>query len=313
MGGITETVLPVFILVALGKGLIHFKLAGPEFFRISDRLVYYIFFPCLLFWKVAQSQAGAQDSTLELRILEIFPLVLGAILTVWLLTLIHARIFHMPKFQIGAFSQVSYRFNTYVGMAIIFNALGEQGAAGFAILISTAIPFINVLAVSTLVWFSPEAYSQKEKIKMVLKAMVTNPLILACLAGLLYGKLIGALPLFALSSLKLLSSITLPLALLSVGSSLALDKLGRRLGPAFASCFYKLCLLPLTGFFLLGLAQVKGPALIIAMIFFSLPTSPASYILSKQLASDAELAGASVALSTLLSFISLSFILLFFQ
>ena len=313
MGGILETVLPVFLLVALGKGLIYFKLAGPDFFRVSDRLVYYIFFPCLLFWKVAQSQAGAQNSTLELKILEVFPLVLGSIFTIWLLTLIHARLFKLPQHQIGAFSQVSYRFNTYVGMAIIFNYLGEQGVAGFAILISTAIPFINVLAVSTLVWFSPQAYSQKEKTKMVLKAMVTNPLILACLAGVLYGKVVGALPLFAVSSLKLLSSITLPLALLSVGSSLALDKLRGRLGPALASCLYKLLLLPVTGYLLFSLSGINSPALVIAMVFFSLPTSPASYILSKQLASDAELAGASVALSTLLSFISLSAILFLFQ
>jgi len=46
------------------------------------------------------------------------------------------------------------------------------------------------------------------------------------------------------------------------------------------------------------------------MIYFTLPTSTALYILSSQLSSDTQLASAAIALSTMLSFISLSVALL---
>ena len=46
------------------------------------------------------------------------------------------------------------------------------------------------------------------------------------------------------------------------------------------------------------------------MLFFALPTSTAIYILSSQLRSDLELASAVIVLSTLLSFVSMSLVLL---
>ena len=50
--------------------------------------------------------------------------------------------------------------------------------------------------------------------------------------------------------------------------------------------------------------------IVLEMIFFSLPTSSATYILTSQLNSDPEHASAAIALSTLLSFFSLSAALL---
>jgi hypothetical protein len=39
-------------------------------------------------------------------------------------------------------------------MAVTMNALGEAGVSRFGILIGFLIPIINVLAVSTLIWYS---------------------------------------------------------------------------------------------------------------------------------------------------------------
>ena len=48
------------------------------------------------------------------------------------------------------------------------------------------------------------------------------------------------------------------------------------------------------------------------MLFFTLPASPATIVLSSQLNSDTEFASAAIVLSTLLSFFSLSVVLLTF-
>jgi len=69
---------------------------------------------------------------------------------------------------------------------------------------------------------------------------------------------------------------------------------------------FKLVLLPLFGYCFLTWFDVTGAAFRIGMIFFALPTSNALYVLSSQLNSDTQLASASIALSTILSFFPLS-------
>jgi predicted permease len=50
----------------------------------------------------------------------------------------------------------------------------------------------------------------------------------------------------------------------------------------------------------------------VGMLFFALPASPAIMVLSSQLNSDTEFASAAIVLSTLLSFFSMSAVLLMF-
>ncbi len=306
MSHVLNNVLPVFLLLALGKILMRSNLAGEAFFKISDKLVYFIFFPAMLFWKI-----GAAGPNLEMP----GGLILAVLLTVflaWLASLAYIRLARVQPFQAGSFSQVSFRFNTYIGMAVVLGAFGEDGVARFGIIISLTIPFINLLVVSTLVWFSQAEYSLGEKVKMLLRGLAVNPLILACLAGIAYARLAPPLPVFVNNTLALLSSITLPMALLSIGASLALDKLRGRLQLSFVSCVLKMVFMPLLGYGLLRLWGVDPLSLSVAMVFFTLPTATSAYILSTQMNSDADLSGASIVLSTLLSFISLSLSLALF-
>jgi predicted permease len=197
-------------------------------------------------------------------------------------------------------------------MAIVINAVGEAGTQLFGILISILIPIINVLAVSTLIWFSGRSFDFRQRSRHTAKALVSNPLIIACLAGILYTKTIGTFPGFIENTLRLSAAITLPLALLSIGSFLNFKVLRGHLKVSLIASFFKLLLLPLTGYVFFKLFHVTGLPLKIGMIFFTLPTSPAIYVLSSQLYSDTELASAAIALSTVLSFISLSVVLIVF-
>jgi hypothetical protein len=170
-----------------------------------------------------------------------------------------------------------------------------------------------VLCVSTLIWHSGRDYALREKIPMILKSVVRNPLILGCVAGIAYSGLGLGMPLFVQNTLRLLSLITLPMALISIGGSLTFKVLKGHLALASVAAGFKLMLLPAVGWGLLVLFGVTGIALQVAMIFFALPTSTASYVLSSQLGSDPDLASASIVLSTLLSFVSLSAVMLFVQ
>jgi len=111
------------------------------------------------------------------------------------------------------------------------------------------------------------------------------------------------------NSFKLAAYTALPLALLSIGGSLTFKGLKKYFGLALKASAFKLFMLPLAGYFLFNLMHVTGLPFRVGMIFLTLPTSPAIYILSSQLNSDTELATAAIVLSTVLSFISLSLVL----
>ena len=49
---ILNNLVPVFALMGLGHLLGRTGFIGDVFFKASDRLVYYIFFPVMLFWKI---------------------------------------------------------------------------------------------------------------------------------------------------------------------------------------------------------------------------------------------------------------------
>ena len=272
-----NSLFPVFALLVFGRLLKHFKLTNETFLKTSDRLVYYIFFPMLLFWKIGGASTTATiDSKLNLA-------ALCAVLCVYFVSTAAIYLLNIPAFQAGSFSQSCYRFNTYIGMAIVINAVGEAGTQLFGILISILIPIINVLAVSTLIWFSGQSFDFKQRSRHTAKALVSNPLIIACLAGILYTKAIGTFPGFIENTLRLSAAITLPLALLSIGSFLNFKVLRGHLKISLIAMFFKLLVLPVTGFLFLTLFHVTGLPLKVGMIFFTLPTSPAIYVLSSQL------------------------------
>lgn len=190
------------------------------------------------------------------------------------------------------------------------NIMGEDGIKPFGILMGFVIPFINVLAVSTLIWFSGKKFTVHERIRLTVKALISNPLIIGCLAGIIYARLFGGFPVFLENTFRMISLATVPLSLLSVGSTLTVAGMKGYFRLSSLAAGIKLLIFPVTGYFLLKIFAVTGVLFKVGMIFFALPTATSVYILSSQLNSDTELASASVVLSTLLSFFSLSAVLI---
>ena len=149
-----------------------------------------------------------------------------------------------------------------------------------------------------------------EKVWFFVRALVSNPLIVGCVAGLCYSQAQWGFPSYLHNAFGLMTSITLPLALISIGGALDFKGIQGYLRPLSLAVVLKLGVLPLTGFVLLKCFQVGGVAFQTGMIFFSLPTAPAMYVLCGQLNSDTRLASAAIMVSTLCSFVSLSLTLL---
>lgn len=301
---VLNSLFPIFVLLLLGWGLKKQGLTDDVFLKTADRLIYYFFFPVMLFWKIggASFEEGIDWNFCFAS--------LCALLCMFMLSILVIKLLRISAFQAGSFSQSCYRFNTYIGVAVILNSLGAEGVKYFGILIGFAIPLINVFAVTTLIWFSGREMGFANRMTIAGKALVSNPLILGCLAGIGYSSLVGWFPVFINNSLSLISMVTLPLALISIGGSLTFAGVKGNLGLSFFAASLKLILLPGIGWLFFYLFDVTGFPFKVGMIFFALPASTAIYVLSSQLNSDTDLASSAIVLSTLLSFFSLSIILL---
>lgn len=302
---VVNSLFPVFALIIMGMGLKHWRFTTTDFLATADRLVYFIFFPTLLFWKIGGSTPSPTANG------HFYLAVVLAVLLIYLASLAYIR-WRVPAFQAGTFSQSCYRFNTYIGLAIVITALGEDSIRPFGILVGFLIPLNNVLAVATLSWYAEGQASRGLRVRQAAAAMLSNPLILACLGGVIYSRTIGFFPPFLDNGFALMAGMTLPLALLSIGAALNPTGIRDHWKQALAGAGFKLLALPLVGWGLMRWLGVGGLDLQIGMIYFALPMSPGTYVLSSQLKSDTRLAATAIVLQTALSILPLAAVLAIF-
>ncbi len=292
---ILNIVLPVFSVIVLGWFLKRFKLIDDGFLRQTNRLVYYVGLPLLLFYKI-----GAADFSANFN----GRLVLGSVAAVaitFFASYLYASLRSYPAEARGAFSQGAFRGNiAYVGLALCLNAYGEAGLTRAGILMGFLVPFLNLFAILALLW--PHRSDGAERGAFFwIKLVVFNPLILASFIGILWSFLALPLPLLAERSLKIATGMALPLALIAIGGSFSLAKLQGDLVRAALSTGIKIIWMPLLAALLLILLGVRGTDLGIGVLVAGTPTATATYIMAHQMQGDAELAGSIVMLSTMLS------------
>lgn len=300
---VVSSVFPVFALIALGALLRRRGLTDDAFLRTGDRLVYFAFFPLLLFWKVG----GSASTEVPWRLWGAMATIHGGM---WLLSLLAIAVFRIPARRAATFAQAVFRFNTYVAIAVVANAQGDAGVATLGEIVALIIPLVNVLAVVTFIWFARDGIEPRRRVRLTLRALVQNPLILACAAGMVYARLMPAWPLAVDNALRLASSLALPFALVSIGGALRFEGLGERLPVGALATAMKIVLMPAVGWFVLNGFGITGPDLLTSMLLLAMPASTAMYVLATQLDGDAQLSSSIIVLTTIASFASLTVVLL---
>jgi len=301
MDSILIALLPVFILIILGYGFKKLNFPNKDFWPYADKFTYYVLFPSLLIYKL---------STASLDNIEGFSFVGAAVVTLLIISLV---LIFMDKiallFEGDVFTSVyqgSIRFNTYVFLALVDAIYGDKGLILSAFLITFLIPTINILCISI---FAIYANSKKINIFSLIKSILTNPLIIACVIGGGINYLEVDLGASIERTLAVLSSAALPLGLLSVGVGLHLTQIKDAKIEIFSSVFLKLALFPVMIFFVGRAMGVEGLALNILVLFGAMPTASSSYILASQLGGDIKTMSVIITAQTLLSILTISYLL----
>jgi len=299
-------VLPIFLVIGLGTLLKQLGLFDDAFLRQTNRLVYVVFLPLLLFYKI-----GKADFTSDFNA----PLVIGSSIAITAGFAISyyytGKRQYSPAIR-GSFSQGSFRGNlAYIGLAICLNAYGETGLTKAGILMGFLVPVLNLFAILALLL--PHRGEHEEKNPSLITQALLNPLIIASFLGIIWSFWMLPVPAIIDRSLLIATGAALPLALLAIGGSFSLERLKGDLRLAGLATTIKLIILPLIATLLLLPLGVAGMDLGIGILIAGTPTATATYIMAQQMKGDAELAGSIVMLSTLASAVSYTILLLIFK
>jgi len=296
---ILTSLLPVFLIIICGYGLKKGKFPGDDFWPGAERIVYYFLYPALLF----TSSAGASWEFYSVASM-VWAILAALFVMTGILLLLRPKLTKNDASFTSVF-QGSIRFTSYIGFAAAFSLFGDEGLYLTAVFITVMIPLVNILCIMVLVRYG----GQKGGWHWIFITVIKNPLIIACLAGMLLNVLGLQLPEMVNNFAIILGRGSLPLGLLAVGASLQISSIKNTGTEVFYACLLKLILMPFLMWLTCTLIGVDTVSTTVAVLFAALPGSPLSYILAKQLGGDTRLMSSILAVQTGLSMISLPVII----
>ncbi len=292
-----EVIIPIFILVALGILLRKLGVVEEAFSKSADKLVFKVGLPSMLFLEVAGSELTASlDPKL---VIFSFLSITGAFLGVSVVI----SVFVKDNGRRGAMIQGICRSNfAILGVPLLQNMFGDEGVAAVALVLPVTIFLFNTYSVIVLSVYAPaeKKLTIGQAVKKIVLNIVTNPLIISVVLGLLFTLL--HIPLYPVydKTLNYLKAFVTPIALISLGSTFRPQDFKGRIGQAITAGLTKTILLPAIMVTLAVLWGFRGVSLGIILILFGAPTAVSSYVMAKNMGSDGELAGQILLFTTLI-------------
>ena len=299
-----EAVLPLFILILIGIGVRAAGLLNGEEVRRVNKFVFVVFFPCMMFKSICQSDISHS--------LEPGYVAFGLI-TVLATCLISVPItlkIEKDRGQQGVMIQDSFRSNFVImGIPVIANIFGADSLGVPTMMMAIIVPFFNILAVIIFETFR----GGKISVGSILKGICKNPIILGTIAGLLFNGLhIPLLPTVKNVVFGMGDACSI-LALIILGASFHLEGVKKKARNLIIIIISRLIIVP---GILLGLAAILGyrdVEFVTLIIMFAAPPSVSSYTMAEAMDSDGELAGNAVIFGSALSCLTLFLWLFLFK
>ena len=293
------TIWPLFALICLGFVMMRGGFPEPGFWPAAERVNYFILFPALLVSSL--SDAPVRDPA-------ILRLGLAVIVTICIAAAALAllrRFVPMPAARFGPSLQGVVRFNTYLGLAITASLAGPAGLERAAVLLAVAVPLVNVLSIIALTDSGP-ARRPVALLRMVLR----NPLILACLAGIAIALTGFGLPFGIGKFFALLAQGSLPLGLLCVGAALRPAALRLDMGALAGNGALRLLGMPVLALLIGRAFGLDGVEALVLVIFCAIPTAPTAYVLTRQFNGDGTYMAGLVTAQTMAAVVTIPLVLL---
>lgn len=287
-----NAVLPIGILLILGFGLKRLKVIDIRASKTLNSLSFKVFLPVLLFNTVYTTDLSSAIN------LKLIGFAVASILVVFIGLCLLIPLFEKDNKKRGVLVQGMLRSNVGVfGLPIAF-ALCEDGNVGpVPVMIAIAIPIYSALSIVALEIFR----GQKLDIMRIIRAVVTNPLIIGAIFGLTFSAFSIPLPVAIADVVSDVSGLATPLALIVLGASFNFTELKAYRKQIFIGLSTKLIVLPLIFLPISVLLGFRGVDLISLLIIFAAPTAVSTYTVAEQMEGDSVLAGQLVVLGSIIA------------
>lgn len=201
----------------------------------------------------------------------------------------------------GEFIQASYRSSAaLLGIAFIQNIYGNAGMA--PLMIIGSVPLYNVMAVVVLSFFQPERKKLDRQVWInTLKGIVTNPIILGIIAGLLWSALRLPMPPILEKTVSNIGAVATPMGLMAMGAAFDIRKAFGKAGPAVAASVMKLVVFAAVFLPLAVWLGFRREQLVAILIMLGSATTVSCYVMARNMGHEGVLTSSTVMLTTMCS------------
>ena len=299
--------VPIFVVIAVGFFLRKSSFLKEGTVKSLNRLTYDVGLSTLVFYSIVQNRLS---DIFELNILKVSYSTFAVFFVIVFLSIYFTRL--RPKLK-GALIVSSYRSNmAFVGFPILLYAYGTLATAKASIVIALLLPLNVISTVITFRIFDRE--DGKNGFRSVIIDIIKDPVIIAVVLGIIFSYFGVKMPGPVDKVLDILSSMAVPLALLSIGASFKFYNLKNNLKLIVIPVISKLILIPLVAFFFaVFVFKVGALNRDVLVILFGMPLAVATYIQGEKYGSDKEFIASALIVTTLVSLVTISAWLFIFK
>ena len=204
--------VPIFLMMVLGMLFRKLGWMDEEFAAKMNKFVFLIPLPVLLFGDLAK---------VDFKEVWNIKFVIFCFVVTFICITIAALVSCIWKDRSiqGEFIQASYRSSAaLLGIAFIQNIYGNAGMA--PLMIIGSVPLYNVMAVIVLSFFHPERKAIDKAVWMkTLKGIVTNPIIIGIVAGLIWSACKIPMPVILNKTVTSIGGMSTPMGLMAMGAT----------------------------------------------------------------------------------------------
>jgi malonate transporter len=289
---------PIALIIALGYALNRLRVAGPEIWSAIEHICFYILFPFLIVRTL--STADLSNLPVENFAMVVFGGATGmGLLLIASWPLLTRLGISGPTFT--SLFQGATRFHGFMALAVIGALYGAPGLALGALAISFLVPTLNVMSIVVLTIWGEGTH--RPSIASVLLRIAQNPLIWACIVGLVLN--ITGAPVFLHSAIEIIGDGGLGLAMLAVGAGLQVGRVAETKWLLAVGVLIRLLGMPLLMIFLAWLVGLEGLPRTIAIIAGAVPTASTAYVMARKMGGDAQLMANIVTMQVVVSSVTL--------
>lgn len=292
--------VPVFLMMVFGWFAKRINLLDEHTTAKLNQFIFKALLPALLFMDLSAADFKTVWDTKF--VLFCFFATVGSIAIALLLSLIHK-----DKSERGEIIQASYRSSAAIlGIAFVKNIYGEAAMA--ALMIVGTVPLYNIIAVITLSLTSPDKDKSDKKslLKKTAEDVITNPIILGIVVGMIWSVLKIPQPVILSKSVSYLGNMATPLSLIALGASFKIGEAKSKMKTAVGIAFVKLILF-CTIFLPIAVALgFRTEKLIAILVMLGSATTGSCFVMAKNMNHNGTITACAVMLTTLCSAFTLT-------